>query len=87
MDVLMLIDKLDDLLHNAKQVRLRDQVRVDREEVYDILDQMRATIPDDVRQARWIVEERQEMLAAAQREAEPHRRGGRRASHPARLRA
>jgi hypothetical protein len=70
MDVLMLIDKLDDLVHNAKRVRLRDRVRVDREEVYDILDQMRATIPDDVRQARWIVKERQEMLSAAQREAQ-----------------
>jgi cell division septum initiation protein DivIVA len=70
MDVLMLIDKLDDLVHNAKQVRLRDRVRVDREEVYDILDQMRATIPDDVRQARWIVKERQEMLSAAQRKAQ-----------------
>jgi hypothetical protein len=43
MDVLVLIDKLDDLVHNAKQVPLTDQVRVDKEEIYDILDQMRAT--------------------------------------------
>ena len=45
MDVLVLIDKLDDLVHNAKAVPLTDQVRIDREEIYDILDQMRATIP------------------------------------------
>ena len=70
MDVLMIIDKLDDLVHNAKPVRLRDQVRVNREEIYDILDQMRATIPEDVKQARWIVKERQELLAAAKREAD-----------------
>jgi hypothetical protein len=68
-DVLLLIDKLDELVHNAKRVRLRDQVRVDREEVYEILGQMRATIPDDVKQARWIVRERQQMLAAAEGEA------------------
>jgi vacuolar-type H+-ATPase subunit H len=60
MDVLVLIDKLDDLVHNAKGVPMTDQVRVDKEEIYDILDQMRATIP----------EERQEMLAEAKREAE-----------------
>jgi vacuolar-type H+-ATPase subunit H len=66
----MLIDKLDDLVHNARQLRLRDQVRVDRQKVHDILDQMRATIPEDVKQARWIVKERQEMLAAAKHEAE-----------------
>ena len=55
MDVLVLIDKLDDLVHNAKQVPLTDQVRVDKEEIYDILDQMRATIPEEIKQARWIV--------------------------------
>src|SRR6266508_2193070 len=32
MDVLVLIDKLDDLVHNAKAVPLTDQVRIDREE-------------------------------------------------------
>jgi cell division septum initiation protein DivIVA len=56
MDVLVLIDKLDDLVHNAKQVPLTDQVR--------------ATIPEEIKQARWIVKERQEMLAEAKREAE-----------------
>src|SRR6188508_3165472 len=70
MDVLVLIDKLDDLIHNARPVPLTDQVRVDREEIYDILDQMRATIPEEIKQARWIVKERQEMLAEAKREAE-----------------
>jgi F0F1-type ATP synthase membrane subunit b/b' len=69
MDVLVLIDKLDDLVHNARPVPLTDQVRVDREEVYDLLDQMRATIPEEIKQARWIVKERQEMLAEAKREA------------------
>ena len=70
MDVLVLIDKLDDLVHNAKQVPLTDTVRVDKEEIYDLLDQMRATIPEEIKQARWIVNERQEMLAEAKREAE-----------------
>src|SRR6516165_11128089 len=54
MDVLVLIDKLDDLVHNAKAVPLPDQ--------------MRATIPEEIKQARWIVKERQEMLAEAKRE-------------------
>src|ERR687898_245236 len=45
MDVLVLIDKLDDTIHNAKPVPLTEQVR-------------------------WIVKERQEMLAEAKREAE-----------------
>src|SRR3954453_15667663 len=70
MDVLVLINKLDDTIHNAKPVPLTDQVRVNKEEIYDILDQMRATIPEEIKQARWIVKERQDMLAEAKREAE-----------------
>ncbi|MFN8109830.1 MAG: ATPase [Thermoleophilia bacterium] len=70
MDVLELIDKLDDLIHNARAVPLTDQVRIDREAIYELLDEMRSTIPEEVKQARWIVKERQEMLAEAKRESE-----------------
>src|SRR2546422_665433 len=77
MDVLVLIDKLDDLVHNAKAVPLTDQVRIDREEIYDILDQMRATIPEEIKQARWIVKERQEMLAEAKGEQDRLLQGAR----------
>jgi hypothetical protein len=45
MDVLDLIDEIRDLVHAAKQVPLRDQVRVDKEKLYGLLDQMRSTIP------------------------------------------
>ena len=69
MDVLVLIDKLDDLIHNARTVPLTDSVMIDREEIYDILDQMRSTIPEEIKQARWIVKERQEMLAEANEKA------------------
>ena len=64
MDVLVLIDKLDDLIHNARSVPLTDSVMIDREEIYDLLDQMRSTIPEEIKQARWIVKERQIRLSA-----------------------
>jgi cell division septum initiation protein DivIVA len=70
MDVLVLIDKLDDLVRNAKQVPLRSEVRVDKEELSDLLNELRETIPDELKDARWIVKEREEMLAAAEREAQ-----------------
>lgn len=70
MDVLVLIDKLDDIIHNSRSVPLTDSVMIDREEIYDILDQMRSTIPEEIKQARWIVKERQDMLTEAKQEAE-----------------
>jgi vacuolar-type H+-ATPase subunit H len=70
MDVLLLIDKLDDLVHNAHAVPLTDQLRVDKEEIHDILDEMRATISEEMKQARWIVKEREEMLTETKDEAD-----------------
>jgi vacuolar-type H+-ATPase subunit H len=70
MDVLLLIDRLDDLVHDARSVPLTDQVRVDKVAIHDVLDEMRATISEEMKQARWIVKEREEMLTEAKGEAE-----------------
>jgi vacuolar-type H+-ATPase subunit H len=70
MDVLELIDELRGLVHGAQQVPLRDEVRVDKKKLYDLLDQMRSTIPEESKHARWIGKEREDMLADAKREAE-----------------
>jgi hypothetical protein len=52
LDPLDLVDKLDDLIHNAKTVPLTGQVRIDRDEFYEILDQLRVAIPEEIRRAR-----------------------------------
>jgi F0F1-type ATP synthase membrane subunit b/b' len=68
-DVLVLIDQLEGLIENAKSVPLSNQLRLDRSQIYGLLDEIRATIPDEVKQARWLVKERQEALDEAKREA------------------
>lgn len=60
MDVLILLDKLDDLIYSSKTIPLTEQVRVDREAAYSLLDQIRVTLPDEIKQARSIVKEQQE---------------------------
>jgi F0F1-type ATP synthase membrane subunit b/b' len=57
-------------VQKAKAVPLTEQVRLDRDDIVALLDEMRATLPDEVRQARWLVRERQETLAEATREAD-----------------
>jgi len=76
MDVLILLDKLDDLIYNSKQIPFTDQVRVEREEAYALLDQIRVTLPEEIKQARWIVKERQEL-----QEEEPDSRHLREIAH------
>ena len=70
MDVVELTDRLHHLVDSAKNVPLSDQVRVNSQEIRDILEQLRATIPGEINEARWIAQERQDILAQAKREAE-----------------
>jgi cell division septum initiation protein DivIVA len=42
---------------------------IDTEKVYEIIDEIRGSFPDELKQARWIVKERQEMLEEAEKEA------------------
>ena len=47
-----LLDQLDELILKAKPVPLTTQVRIDRAQVYDLLDRLRATLrlaPDEAR--------------------------------------
>ena len=69
-DVVELLDELGDVIDNARPVPLSDRVRVDKQALFDILDQLRATIPGQIEQARRIVEEREGMLIEVEREAE-----------------
>ncbi len=70
MDVLALLDELDELVENAKPLPLSEQVRLDREEIYNLLDEIRAALPAEVKQARSVVRERQELFAGGRRECE-----------------
>jgi hypothetical protein len=38
-----MLDELDELFRRAKPVPLTDQIRVERLEIYDVLDRMRAS--------------------------------------------
>ncbi len=70
MDILALIDKFEDLIAEGKKVPLSSTVMVNEQKIYDIIDEIRAGFPDEIKQARWIVKERQEMVDEAKKDAE-----------------
>jgi hypothetical protein len=51
MDVTGLVNRLDDLIHNAHRIPLTSQVRVDPEELYAALDQLRTALGEQPRRA------------------------------------
>ncbi len=69
MDIMALIDRVEEIVDNARGVPFSSNKMVDPDKVYEIVDEIRAQYPDELKQARWIVKERQEMLEEAEKEA------------------
>jgi len=70
MDIMALIDRIEEIVDTAKGVPFSaDNKMVDANKIYDVVDEIRAQYPDELKQARWIVKERQEMLEEAEKEA------------------
>lgn len=69
MEILSILETLEDLIEKSKGVPLTGKCIVDRDEVLEIIKEMRLKLPDDIKQATWIKDERQKILLEAQKEA------------------
>ncbi len=58
-----------DIVANAPTMPLSSSPRIDRDEVVELLDRALASMPDELRQARWMLKERQEFVNKTRREA------------------
>ncbi|MBK5288632.1 MAG: hypothetical protein JJE46_09200 [Acidimicrobiia bacterium] len=65
-----LILTVRDHIDTARSVPMSASVMVNRDELVGILENAVAALPEEIRQARWLLKEREEFLAKARREAE-----------------
>jgi len=63
------IDRLEYLIAHSRQIPLTRTVVVDQEEVLACIDDLRLSLPDEIKQARWTLQEQQRLLSEAQAEA------------------
>ena len=64
------VDELTTVIENARSVPMSASCMVPRDHLLDLLDDLRESLPEDVRAAGAIVEQRTEILQQAQAEAE-----------------
>ncbi|MDP9222783.1 MAG: cell division initiation protein, partial [Actinomycetota bacterium] len=70
MDLIERIDELQVLIEEAKAVPLSSSAVINRDELLDLLAQLKEQVPDEIRQARWMTRDRDELLERARKEAE-----------------
>lgn len=69
MDILHLVDRLEELFNESRPIWFTHSVAVDEEKLLDIIDQMRVSIPEEIKKAQQILAQRDRILAQAQEEA------------------
>lgn len=69
MDILHLVDRLEELFNESRVIPLTHSVVVDENRFMDIIDQMRVSVPDEIKKAQQINVQRDRILAQAQEEA------------------
>ena len=69
MDILQLIDRLEELFNESKNLPFTKNVMVDEDRMLDIIDQMRIAIPEEVKKAQQLLGQRDRVLAQATEEA------------------
>ena len=63
------IDRLEYLIAHSRQIPLTRTVVIDQEEALACIDDLRLSLPDEIKQARWTLQEQQRLLSEAQAEA------------------
>jgi hypothetical protein len=70
MDIQQLVDRLEQALNESTRVPLSAYLMVNEDKIFGIIDQLRVTVPDEIKRANRIEGEKERILAQAHEEAE-----------------
>ncbi len=70
MEIFTLLETLEELIENSKSVPFTSKGIIDKEEMLDLIKEIRIKLPEELKQAKWVKEERTRILIEAQKEAD-----------------
>ena len=70
METFTILENIEDILEKSKGVPFSSKVLIDKEEILEQISELRLKLPEELKQAKWIKEERQCILVEAQKEAD-----------------
>lgn len=69
-NIVELLEYLQDIVENSAKVPISGKAMVDKKEMLDVIDQIINYLPDELKKARWILNERDRILSDAKKEYE-----------------
>jgi hypothetical protein len=70
MDLAGRLAQLEELVREAKSMPLSSSVLINKEDVVEMLREMQEALPEEIKQARWIVRDREDLLGKARAEGD-----------------
>jgi F0F1-type ATP synthase membrane subunit b/b' len=70
MDLAGRLSQLEQIVRDAKSMPLSSSVLISRDEVLEMLHEMQEALPEEIKQARWVVKDREDLLAKARAEGD-----------------
>ena len=70
MDLQYLIDRLETLVRAARRMPMVSKIMLDEQELVDLIDQMRTVLPEEIRYAKHVLREKEQILADSQAQAD-----------------
>ncbi len=69
MEVLTLLETIEEMLGRSANIPFVNKSLVDKDQLLDVINEIKMKMPDELKQAKWVKEERQKILVDAQKEA------------------
>jgi vacuolar-type H+-ATPase subunit H len=70
MDLQYLIDRLETMVRAGRRVPGLNRLMLDEQELIDLIDQMRTVLPEEIRYAKHVLREKEQILSDAQAQAD-----------------
>lgn len=70
MEIFTLLETLEDILEKSKTLPFTEKSIIEKNQFLDIIKEIRLKLPDELKQAKWIKEERERIINEAQKDAE-----------------
>lgn len=69
MELLNALNEMEEVIESSFKVPLTKKIMVDEDLILDMMDRIRTTLPEEIRQAKWIIQEREKVMSDTKKEA------------------
>lgn len=70
MEMFEVLTELEELVEGSPRIPMTRRIFVDEDRILEFLDRIRTTLPEEMRQAKWVVQEREKVLNESRKEAQ-----------------